>query len=98
MNNVRENVHRATGWLDDKLVPLLGPATNGPWEHNVNEDENAGPADQLCPVCHHAMSRHIEETDPHTHHTYLRCPDSGTVIETHRESHEPGTETGPVLS
>lgn len=98
MNSVRENVRRATGWLDDKLVPLLGPATNGPWEPSASEDAHAGEADALCPVCHHAINRHIEETDARTHHTFLRCPDSGTVIETQREAHEPGTETHPLLT
>ena len=98
MNTVKENVHHATGWLDDKLVPILGPAPRGPFELDERDDPNPGPADQLCPVCHHAMSRHEQDIDSRTHHLFLRCPDSGVEMETARHEHEPAALGHPVLS
>jgi hypothetical protein len=99
MDTAKENVTKATAWLDDKLVPILGPAPLGPYELDERDDPNPGVADQLCPVCHHAMSRHEIEVDPRTHHTYLVCPGLGAAYEVHRhEEGEPGTQTGPVLS
>lgn len=102
MNTVRENARRAAGWLDDKLVPLLGPATITPREgvarDATRDDPHPGVAENLCPMCHHGMDHHIVDRDPRTGHTYLTCPDSGTVIGTERHSEEPGTQTRPVLS
>lgn len=98
MNDARQNVHRATAWLDGKLVPILGPATNGPWEASSTEDQHPGDNDQLCPVCHHAMRHHVEETVPNSHHVFLWCPDADTVIETERMPHTVGPQMGPVLT
>lgn len=100
MNTAKENVHRATGWVDDKLVPILGPATLGPYELDERDDPNPGVFDQLCPICHHAMSRHETDIDPVTHHVYKVCPGLGTAFEvTHEEREAHGlTQDGPVLS
>jgi hypothetical protein len=86
MNTAKENVKRATAWVDDKLVPILGPAPLGPYELDERDDPHPGPHDELCPICHHAMSRHEEDVDPTTHHVYLRCPDSGVEMETARHA------------
>jgi hypothetical protein len=98
MNDAKQNVHRATEWLDDKLVPILGPAPNGPWEETASEDQHPGDADELCPVCHHAISQHTEEREDATGRVWLRCPDADTVIETHREQPDSTTQNGPLLS
>lgn len=84
MNTVKENVRHATGWLDDKLIPLIGPATLGPYELDERDDPHPGAHDSLCPICHHAMSRHFVDVDATTHHVYLACPDSGVELETAR--------------
>lgn len=97
MNAVRENVHHATGWLDDKLVPILGPATLGPYELDERDDPEPGVADTLCPVCHHAMSRHEVDVDPRTHHVFLCCPGTGVEMETDRHVELPHAQVGPVL-
>ncbi|MFC4243854.1 hypothetical protein ACFOYW_10745 [Gryllotalpicola reticulitermitis] len=101
MNDGKDGVQRATEWLDDKLVPILGPAPNGPFESDRAEDPRPGVTDELCPVCHHAMSRHTEEVEPGTNRVFRRCPD-GTIVETEVEATtHPGdenTQDGPVLS
>jgi hypothetical protein len=90
---------KATTWLDDKLVPILGPAPLGPYELDERDDPNPGIADLLCPVCHHAMSRHTTEVDAVSGHTFVTCPETGTSYEIEVHEHrEPGTQTGPVLS
>jgi hypothetical protein len=101
-NAAADTVAKATAWLDDKLVPILGTAPLGPYEPDERDDPNPGPADLLCPVCHHAFSRHETRVDAHTQKTYLICPGLGTALEV--EAHEetapadPGTQNGPVLS
>lgn len=99
-NRVTDGVAKATTWIDDKLVPILGPATLGPYELDERDDPNPGVADELCPVCHHAVSRHEVEVDPGSGHTYRICPGTGTSyeIDTHAHAAEPGTMNGPVLS
>ncbi|WP_344751516.1 hypothetical protein [Gryllotalpicola koreensis] len=100
MNDVKENVHKATAALDDKLVPILGPAPLGPYGLDERDDPHPGPADLLCPVCHHAMSRHATEVDPVAHHTFVTCPELGTSyeVEAHDHDHAPGTLDHPVLN
>lgn len=100
MNTVKENVRNATAALDDKLIPILGPATRGPFGLDERDDPHPGIAELLCPVCHHAMGRHELHADPSSHHTYLRCPELGTEFAIERHEHEdgPGTLAAPVLS
>ena len=64
----------AVEWLDDKLVPLLGPPPLGPYE--VEQ-----PHSTTCPLCGESLARHGTETEEG--HVFLRCPD-GTVTETGR--------------
>lgn len=101
MSDGKDGVQRATEWLDGKLVPILGPAPTGPFESDEADDPNPGVADELCPVCHHALSRHTEEVEPGTNRVFRRCPD-GTVIETEVAAETgpgaPDTQDGPVLS
>jgi len=99
-NTAAHTVANATTWLDDKLVPILGTAPLGPYELDERDDPDPGVADELCPVCHHAVSRHEIEVDPVSHHTYRICPGTGTAyeIDTHEHVAEPGTVNGPVLS
>lgn len=64
----------ATQWLDDKLVPALGPPPLGPYDVE-------SPHSTLCPLCGEALITHrVERQD---RHTYLHCAD-GTVTETGR--------------
>lgn len=98
MSDDNDNRGPAKRWLDDNIVPLFIDApSSGPQESDAREDENPGPADRLCPVCFHAMSRHTEEIEPNSRKVFLRCPDSDTVIETEREVPLPGTQDAPIL-
>jgi len=99
-NRAAGTAAKGTAWLDDKLVPILGTATLGPYELDERDDPEPGVADELCPVCHHAVSRHETEIDPVSHHTFRICPGTGTAyeIDTHAHEREPGTMNGPVLS
>ncbi|WP_033210023.1 hypothetical protein [Gryllotalpicola ginsengisoli] len=84
MNTVRERITHASDWLDDKLIPVLGPAPLGPFEPGPDVDPAPGEFDALCPVCHGAMARHEHHVDASTGHVYLRCPDTGVELETAR--------------
>lgn len=64
----------AVEWLDDKLVPLLGPAPLGPYDAEP-------PHSTVCPLCGETLSRHVTEKEEG--HVFLHCPD-GTVTETGR--------------
>ncbi|GAA4161831.1 hypothetical protein GCM10022286_20000 [Gryllotalpicola daejeonensis] len=103
-NPVANGVAKATTWIDDKLVPILGPSNLGPYELDERDDPNPGVVDELCPVCHHAVSRHEVHVDEATGHTYRICPESGASYEidahahTHAAGREPDTLDGPVLS
>ena len=105
-NPIANGVAKATTWIDDKLVPILGPSTLGPYELDERDDPNPGVVDELCPVCHHAVSRHEVHVDEATGHTYRICPDTGASYEIDVHAHEvpaahehvPGTLDGPVLS
>jgi len=99
MNSVKENVRKATAALDDRLVPLIGPAMLGPYGVDERrEDPHPGAFDQLCPVCYHVISRHEVDVDPRTHHVYLVCPELHTQLGVERHPHEAGTLDHPVLS
>lgn len=98
MSDENENSGGVKRWFDDNIVPLFVDApSTGTYDRDALEDENPGPADRLCPVCYHAMSRHTEEVDAATGKVFLRCPGAGTVIETEREEQRPDTQNSPVL-
>ncbi|MHA7985177.1 hypothetical protein ACX9R5_05150 [Rathayibacter sp. CAU 1779] len=74
-----ETVHthgltQAVEWLDDKLVPVLGPAPLGPYDAEP-------PHSTACPLCGLPLAGH--DTEKSEGHVFLRCPD-GTVTETGR--------------
>ena len=74
-----ETVHshgltRAVEWLDDKLVPVLGPPSLGPYDAEP-------PHSERCPLCGDFLAEHRAEKQEG--HVFLHCPD-GTVTETGR--------------
>jgi len=92
----------AKRWLHDNIRPLLiDMPARGNVEGDQPEDPNPGDVDEVCPVCHHALSRHTEEREEGTNRVFRRCPD-GTVIETEADAETGlegnGTQDGPILS
>jgi hypothetical protein len=63
-----------TEWLDDKLLPYLGPPALGPYDKS-EVDPPEVIAEALCPICGHAMGAHIIETTTNHGTIYLRHPD-----------------------
>ncbi|GAB2514287.1 hypothetical protein [Paramicrobacterium agarici] len=53
--------------VEDKLIPVIGPATIGPYS-DVYELQ----PDDSCPVCGHAMEEH--STDRSSGNAVLNCP------------------------
>jgi len=64
----------AAEWLDDKLIPLLGPPPLGPYGAE-------SPHATTCPLCGQPLAGH--RTEKEEGHVYLHCP-TGTVTETGR--------------
>ena len=62
-------------WLDSKLVPLLGPASLGPFDVER-------PHEGTCPLCGEQLRQHLAERDGE--HIFLHCPDDSHVVETGR--------------
>jgi hypothetical protein len=69
---------RAAEWLDDKLIPVLGPPPLGPY----GADDPQPEAHTSCPICGEPLAQHRVERDGE--HSYLHCPNSSTVFETGR--------------
>jgi len=65
----------AAAWLDDKLVPLLGPPPLGPYDAE-------SPHSRACPLCGAPLLQHRAERDEE--HVFLHCPDETAVVETGR--------------
>lgn len=77
--NSGEKVHtngltHAVEWLDDKLVPVLGPPPLGPFDGEEQHSTD-------CPLCGQPLSRHGTEKEDGD--VFLHCPD-GTVTRTGR--------------
>jgi hypothetical protein len=62
-------IGRATGWLNNKLFPYIGPPTLGPYDEESTEPVS----DRSCPICGHPMGEHRKEISEG--HTYLHHPD-----------------------
>ena len=70
---------RAAEWLDDKLIPILGPPPLGPY----GEDEPRAEAHTACPLCGQPLAQHRVERDGE--HSFMHCPAPySTQIETGR--------------
>ncbi|NEN04852.1 hypothetical protein G3T36_03110 [Diaminobutyricibacter tongyongensis] len=69
---------RAAEWLDDKLVPVLGPPPLGPY----GADDPQPEAHTSCPICGEPLAQHRLERDGE--HSYLHCPNGSGVFETGR--------------
>jgi hypothetical protein len=67
-----QTASHAAQWLDDKLIPLLGPPPLGPYDAEP-------PHVSTCPLCGAPMMQHRSERDGE--HTYLHCPgDTVTIV------------------
>lgn len=70
-------------WLDDKLIPAIGPADVGPYA------AGSPSASDACPVCGHPMGEHtIDRSRPNT---LLVCPERPLPV---AEDAEPVNEMG----
>ena len=65
-------IDRATDWLNDKLMPYIGPPALGPYDAESSEPASSKP----CPICLHPMKEHRAEWDTETGHLYLHHPDA----------------------
>lgn len=65
-------IGRATGWLNGKLYPYLGPPPLGPYSAESTEPVSH----RACPLCGYPMSEHLAEVSPETGHIYLHHPDA----------------------
>lgn len=76
-------------WVDDRLIPVLGPPAVGPY------GVDAVTAERLCTVCGHALSEHaFDRSSKHDHFMY--CPVSDRLPDPSRSA-APVNELGMVL-
>lgn len=68
-------------WVDNKLIPVIGPANIGPYDDDVHEYQ---PQD-ACPVCGEEMGEHA--IDRSTDNPVLKCPAAQEPV---------GTDTSPL--
>jgi hypothetical protein len=75
----------ATEWLNDKLLPYLGPPALGPYDQ-AELDPPEVVTEALCPICGHPMGTHTVEMTTSRGTIYLRHPDDTfhEVMETGR--------------
>jgi hypothetical protein len=72
----------AAEWLDDRLLPILGPPALGPYD----APSTIATSDRACPICGRALREHEAELDPGSGHIFLHHPDASIegVLETGR--------------
>jgi hypothetical protein len=70
-DGVEPRLSRAIDWLNEKLLPYLGPPPLGPYGPETLEQVSLRP----CPICGHPIQEHRVEVDEATGHCYLHHPD-----------------------
>ena len=63
-------IDRATDWVNDRLLPFLGPPALGPY----GPESTQPMSEKTCPICQRPMGEHVEEISASTGHHYLHHP------------------------
>ncbi len=66
---------RATNWLNEKLLPILGPPPLGPYDDDTADRLRHERGDEPCPICGRPMHDHRVIEEPEDGKRWLRCPD-----------------------
>lgn len=82
-----DKIVQAANWLNEKLLPILGPPPLGPYDDDSAEWLRHERGDDICPICGHRLAEHDVIAEPADGKVWLHCPGrpAGEQLETGRK-------------